>query len=181
MLRLPSTTLPNPASPFSIVSSGRKPKFLKALAEIAIVQIGDSAIPESVERRVGAVFMPHGLGHFLGIGTHDVGGYLPGHPPRSTLPGLKLRTARILQETMVLAVEPGFYFIDHLLDGAKQNPALAPHRGYGGVRLEDVVTITHEWCVNSTLCPKTPQEIEHVMAGGKWPLTHDAAPKLRRE
>jgi Xaa-Pro dipeptidase len=52
--------------------------------------------------RLGAVFMPHGLGHFLGIDTHDVGGYLPGHPPRSPLPGLKsLRTARVLQENMV--------------------------------------------------------------------------------
>jgi Xaa-Pro dipeptidase len=52
--------------------------------------------------RLGAVFMPHGLGHFLGIDTHDVGGYLPGHPPRSPLPGLKsLRTARVLQEKMV--------------------------------------------------------------------------------
>jgi Xaa-Pro dipeptidase len=167
-------------------------EILKGLAEIGIVQIGDSTIPELVERRLGAVFMPHGLGHFLGIDCHDVGGYLPGHPPRSTLPGLKkLRTARILQETMVLTVEPGCYFIDHLLDGAKQNPELAPYlnftlidqeyRGYGGVRLEDVVTITRDGCLNFTLCPRTPQEIEHVMAGGKWPPTHDAAPELRRE
>ena len=37
-----------------------------------------------------------GLGHLLGLETHDVGGYIDGlYPPRSDLPGLKsLRTAR---------------------------------------------------------------------------------------
>ena len=51
---------------------------------------------------LGAVFMPHGLGHFLGLDTHDVGGYLKGCPERSTIPGLKsLRTARDLEVGMV--------------------------------------------------------------------------------
>ncbi len=44
---------------------------------------------------VGRVFQPHGLGHFIGLDVHDVGGYLPGHPERAKEPGLKsLRTAR---------------------------------------------------------------------------------------
>ena len=144
--------------------------------------------------RLGAVFMPHGLGHFLGIDTHDVGGYLPGHPPRSPLPGLKsLRTARVLQEFMVLTVEPGCYFIDHLLDEALDTSnilsqylnaeLLKDYRGYGGVRLEDVVTVTTKengGCINFTLCPRTVSEVEHVMAGGKWPPMIDEAPELRR-
>ena len=58
--------------------------------------------------------------------THDVGGYLPGCLPRSERPGFKnCRTARVLEEGMVLTVEPGCYFIDHLLDEAIADPALA--------------------------------------------------------
>eukprot|EP00980_Cylindrotheca_fusiformis_P027274 scaffold19675_cov64-Cylindrotheca_fusiformis.AAC.1 len=90
---------------------------------------------------------------------------------------------------MTLTVEPGCYFIDHLLDGALQNPDLAPYldeekikpyRGYGGVRLEDVIAITKDGCVNFTVCPRTIAEVEGVMAGGKWPPLHDTAPELRR-
>lgn len=49
-----------------------------------------------------------GLGHLLGIDTHDVGGYGKGFPARSERPGLKsLRLGRPLLENMVLTVEPG--------------------------------------------------------------------------
>ena len=60
-------------------------------------------------------------------------------------PGLKsLRMGRLVQERMVLTVEPGIYFINHLLDQALANPAqscfinnqvLARFRGFGGVSL----------------------------------------------
>lgn len=169
---------------------------LQALVDIGIVVLksngssGGLSLEELVERRFGAVFMPHGLGHFLGIDTHDVGGYLPGHPERILQPGLKsLRTARILQESMVLTVEPGCYFIDHLLDEALAGDfgqylnadLIKDYRGFGGVRLEDVVTITDAGFINYTLCPRTVQEVEHVMAGGNWPPLTDEAPELGRE
>lgn len=70
--------------------------------------------------------MPHGLGHFIGIDTHDVGGYLNGHPTRSDKPGMKsLRTARVVQERMCLTIEPGCYFITALLDQAFKDPKLS--------------------------------------------------------
>ena len=165
---------------------------LQQLVQIGIVVPGSTSLDDLVEQRLGAVFMPHGLGHFIGIDTHDVGGYLPGHPERSLEPGLKsLRTARILQDTMVLTVEPGCYFIDHLLDEALADSSdlrhyldgelLQDYRGFGGVRLEDVIAITDSGFINYTLCPRTVGEIEYVMAGGKWPPLRDEAPELGRQ
>ena len=90
-----------------------------------------------------------------------------------------------------MTVEPGCYFIDWLLDEAlaEGSPLKAylnhdkihEYRGFGGVRLEDVVVITSTGCINYTLCPRTVEEVEHVMSKGKWPPTKDSAPELRRE
>lgn len=38
--------------------------------------LGSSNVNDMMVERLGAVFMPHGLGHMLGIDTHDPGGYL---------------------------------------------------------------------------------------------------------
>lgn len=134
--------------------------------------------------------MPHGLGHLIGLDTHDVGGYLSFNPKRATRPGLcKLRTARVLEAGMALTVEPGCYFIDALLEPALADPAkrrflqidrLAEFRGFGGVRLEDVVIVTENAVRNITLCPRTVEEVESVMKGEQWPPETDAAPWLFR-
>ena len=150
--------------------------------------VGD--VDDMLAANLGAVFIPSGLGHLIGIDTHDVGGYLTHTPARSSLPGLsKLRTSRILEPGMVLTVEPGCYFIDALLDSALADPTLAQFlvpealerfRGFGGVRLEDVVAITDTSIDNLTTCPRTVTEVEAVMRGGEWPPQTDAAPWLMR-
>ena len=144
-----------------------------------------------IDADLGAIFMPHGLGHLIGLDTHDVGGYTEGiAPPRSDRPGLKnLRTARNLEAGMVVTVEPGCYFIDILLNFALANPAQSrflnadrvnEFRGSGGVRLEDDVVVTEDGCENLTVCPRAAEEVLGVMAGGVWPPEKDVLPELRR-
>ncbi|KAK9826336.1 hypothetical protein WJX74_010185 [Apatococcus lobatus] len=137
-------------------------------------------VEEMVQDRVGALFMPHGLGHLLGLDTHDVGGYLPGTPERSSEPGLKsLRTSRILEENMVITVEPGCYFNPALLEPAmtgkdKRCKYLVKDKiwqsmDFGGVRIEDDVIVTASSSQSMTQVPRFVKDIESVMAGGPWP------------
>ncbi|CAK7327608.1 unnamed protein product [Dovyalis caffra] len=136
-------------------------------------------VDDMMIERLGAVFMPHGLGHFLGIDTHDPGGYLKGLKKLEE-PGLKaLRTIRELQEGMVITVEPGCYFIDALLTPAMESSttakffdreAISRFKGFGGVRIESDVHVTAGGCRNMTKCPRQISEIEAVMAGSPWPL-----------
>ncbi len=139
----------------------------------------DAIIRKMIDCDLGAVFMPHGLGHLIGIDTHDVGGYAPDTPVRSNRPGLKkLRTSRVLGTGMVITVEPGCYFIDPLLDMALSDERqrafinvdrLNEFRGFGGIRLEDNVWITEGGCENLTQCPRAVEEVLDVMGGGVWP------------
>ncbi|GMS94365.1 hypothetical protein PENTCL1PPCAC_16540, partial [Pristionchus entomophagus] len=144
---------------------------LQHLKEAGLV-VGD--VDEMVQARVGAVFMPHGLGHLVGLDVHDVGAYLGDATPRSTLPGLaSLRCTRTLQERMVITIEPGCYFIDTLLDAAFADEKLNKYfvkekvnefRGQGGVRIEDDVIIWAKGNENMSQVPRTVEEIEAFMA-----------------
>jgi Xaa-Pro dipeptidase len=128
---------------------------------------------------LGGTFMPHGVGHLLGLDTHDVGGYPAGAPPRPEGPGRsRLRTARLLEPRMVLTVEPGCYFNDYLLDKAEADASLSPFlvpsalaacRGMGGVRLEDNVVVTDTGVESLTRVPRDIADVERVMAGAAWP------------
>lgn len=102
-------------------------RILSALKAGGLVQ---GEVEEMLEAEVGGLFMPHGLGHLLGLSTHDVGGYsdaaaderaggaLVPRPARVDRPGYRsLRMARALEAGMVVTVEPGCYFnFEALLD-----------------------------------------------------------------
>jgi len=132
-------------------------------------------IEEMLANHVPSLFMPHGLGHFIGLETHDVGGYPKGYPERSKEPGLsRLRTARQLKKNMVITVEPGIYFIRSVLEPALENPALSKflniekiseNLDFGGVRIEDDILVLENGCENlSTAAPRSIEEIEQLMA-----------------
>lgn len=143
------------------------------LEELVKIGILNGSVEDMLKIHMGAVFMPHGLGHLLGIDVHDVGGY-PEGVERINEPGLKsLRMGRLVREKMVLTVEPGIYFINHLLDEALANPAqscfinnqvLARFRGFGGVRIEDDIAVTADGIELLTCVPRTVEEIEAFMA-----------------
>lgn len=116
---------------------------------------------EAIDTGLTSVFLPHGIGHLLGLEVHDVGGLMrspeggeiprpPGHP--------YLRLTRVLEPGYVVTMEPGLYFIPQLLDAARAGEharrinwsrveQLAP---YGGVRIEDDLAVTAEGCENLT-------------------------------
>ena len=137
----------------------------QALAGVAalLAEHGISSLSaqELIERELVQKFMPHGVGHLLGVQVHDVGGHQaqasggrvepPAHSPA-------LRCTRTLTENMVFTIEPGLYFIPMLLDplrggGAASNfdwkliDALIP---VGGIRIEDNIRVTATGAENLT-------------------------------
>jgi Xaa-Pro dipeptidase len=127
------------------------------LEAFGIIRVSADA---AVESGLSSVFFPHGLGHFLGLQTHDVAGLIDndGTPIPRPEGHSALRLTRVLETDNVLTIEPGLYFIDVLLDRwrREQDPsmidwdrvaALAP---CGGIRIEDNVVVTEGGCENLT-------------------------------
>jgi Xaa-Pro dipeptidase len=116
---------------------------------------------EMLEHRVVDSFMPHGLGHLLGLQVHDVGGNLADPAGRRLAPPKRfprLRLTRRLEPGMVVTIEPGIYFIDSLLArlrksryGRQMNwKKLASLHRHGGIRIEDNVLVTADGHRNLT-------------------------------
>eukprot|EP01084_Bolivina_argentea_P087617 158241_1 len=126
-----------------------------------------------IKCNVGAVFMPHGLGHFMGLNHHDVGGYNDEYKRSDELGLCWLRTSRKLMAGMVITVEPGMYFnqiwIEQMMNDLPQfeecidKNVLKGYMGSGGCRLEDNVLVTKDGIENFTFCPRTCDQIEKVM------------------
>ena len=129
---------------------------------------------------VGGLFMPHGLGHMIGLDVHDMEGlgenyvgYRDGLERSSQL-GLKsLRLAKELESGHVITVEPGCYFIPELINKYKSEgkfkefvnySKLEEYLDFGGVRIEDNVLITESgYEILGEAIPKTVEEVEETM------------------
>ncbi|HEX7348716.1 MAG TPA: Xaa-Pro dipeptidase [Rhodanobacteraceae bacterium] len=103
---------------------------------------------------ISSAFLPHGLGHLIGLQVHDVAGFAAdeqGHTIPKPAGHPYLRNTRTLAPGMVTTIEPGLYFIDMLLAELKAKPAakdvvwqkVDAFRKYGGIRIEDDVVCTN--------------------------------------
>jgi Xaa-Pro dipeptidase len=116
---------------------------------------------EAVNTGVTRIFLPHGIGHLLGLEVHDVGGFMrsedggeierpAGHP--------YLRLTRKLEPGFVVTMEPGIYFIPQLLEQARADgrgrhinwTRLETLARFGGIRIEDDLAVTPTGCENLT-------------------------------
>ncbi len=113
------------------------------------------------ERKITDQFFPHGLGHLLGLQTHDVGGHLAnaaGDEAEAPERFPSLRYTRTIEANHVFTVEPGIYFIPVLLDALAESDAgkdvnwrkVDALRPCGGIRIEDNVLVTAEGVENLT-------------------------------
>lgn len=136
---------------------------------------------EAVSRGAHALFMPHGLGHALGLDVHDMEnlgqrnvGYDSNIRPSTQFGLASLRFARTLLAGHVVTNEPGIYFIPALIDkwSAEKRfrdfinyPKVAQFKSVGGIRLEDDLLITEQGCeVLGKRLPITRDEVIEAMA-----------------
>lgn len=110
-----------------------------------------------------AMFLPHGLGHMMGMDVHDMESLdqINVGFDEETRPNLEqfgtncLRMGRRLEEGFVVTDEPGIYFIPALIDEWRAKghckdflcyDKLETYKDFGGIRIEDDVLITHDGC-----------------------------------
>ena len=150
------------------------------LKELGLMK-GDTE--EAVRAGAHAMFLPHGLGHMMGMDVHDMEGLGQIYVgfDDETRPNLEqfgtncLRMGRRLEPGFVLTDEPGIYFIPHLIDLWRKEghckefldfDKLETYKDFGGIRIEDDLLITESGCrfLGEKRIPYHPEELEAFMA-----------------
>ncbi len=146
------------------------------LMELGLMK-GD--VDEAVNQGVHALFMPHGLGHMMGLDVHDMEGLGEDYVgytdtlKRSDQFGLvSLRLAKELETGFVVTNEPGIYFIPKLIDKWKiqglqtdfiNYDKLEEYKDFGGIRIEEDFLITEDGCRRlGKPVPKTIEDVESL-------------------
>lgn len=149
------------------------------LKELGLMK-GD--VDEAVAAGAHAMFLPHGLGHMMGMDVHDMEsldqinvGFDAETRPRLDQFGTNcLRMGRRLEEGFIVTDEPGIYFIPALIDDWKASghcaeflnfDMLETYKDFGGIRIEDDVLITKDGCrfIGKDRIPYHPKDIEEFM------------------
>ena len=149
------------------------------LKELGLMK-GDT--DEAVAAGAHAMFLPHGLGHMMGMDVHDMEGLGQIYVgfDEETRPNLEqfgtncLRMGRKLEEGFVMTDEPGIYFIPALIDEWKASghckefldfDKLETYKDFGGIRIEDDILITKDGCrfLGKQRIPYHPKELEEFM------------------
>ena len=149
------------------------------LKELGLMR-GDTE--EAVRAGAHAMFLPHGLGHMMGMDVHDMEGLGQIYVgfDEETRPNLEqfgtncLRMGRKLEPGFVVTDEPGIYFIPHLIDLWKKEghckeflnfDLLEAYKDFGGIRIEDDLLITENGCrfLGEKRIPYHPKEVEKFM------------------
>ena len=152
------------------------------LKELGLMK-GDVDVDEAVAAGAHAMFLPHGLGHMMGMDVHDMEsfdqinvGFDEETRPRLDQFGTNcLRMGRRLEEGFVVTDEPGIYFIPALIDDWKKSghcaeflnfDKLETYKDFGGIRIEDDVLITKDGCrfIGEKRIPYHPKDVEAFMA-----------------
>lgn len=138
-------------------------------------------VDEAVAAGAHALFLPHGLGHMMGLDVHDMEdlgqiyvGYDEETRPSTQFGLASLRMGRRLQEGFVMTDEPGCYFIPALIDQWRAEKkhidfinydAVESFKDFGGIRLEDDILITPEGSrfLGDKKIPITIEEVETIM------------------
>ena len=150
------------------------------LKELGLMK-GDTE--EAVRAGAHAMFLPHGLGHMMGMDVHDMEGLGQIYVgfDEETRPNLEqfgtncLRMGRRLEEGFVITDEPGIYFIPALIDEWRAKglhkdfinyEKLETYKDFGGIRIEDDLLITKDGCrfLGKELIPYHPKDVEEYMS-----------------
>ncbi len=134
----------------------------------------------AVKAGAHTLFMPHGLGHMMGMDVHDMEnlgednvGYDSNTTRSDQFGTAYVRLGKELKPGFVVTIEPGIYFIPTLIDIWKKEgkhtefinyDKLEEFKTFGGIRIEDDVLVTENGGrVLGTPIPKTVAEIEEIM------------------